>query len=196
MNHRSFFEGPMMPLTAPDVWGGAEEDAVFEGSIDCNPYDTDPRLRVPVVNLQVCVGRWISGWTHSESPRSPRSSVPTPTCSTRRSAPRSSPPARTGPPTTRINHRLSEEVVVSAPRSSPLTKARRTARATPRRQPVPRPVPPRPARSRGRRPHPRSPLGRAAGRRCQRALAPAWTVDAAAKAWGTELPRSGSATSS
>ncbi len=61
MNHRSFFEGPMMPLTVPDVWGGVEEDAVFEGSIDCNPYDADPRLRVPVVNLQVCVGRWIAG---------------------------------------------------------------------------------------------------------------------------------------
>ncbi|UWE07686.1 ATP-binding protein [Actinacidiphila bryophytorum] len=61
VNHRNFFEGPMMPLTAPDVWEGAEEDAVFEGSIDCNPYDPDPRLRAPLVNLQVCVGRWITG---------------------------------------------------------------------------------------------------------------------------------------
>ncbi|WP_327290402.1 ATP-binding protein [Streptomyces sp. NBC_01198] len=61
INHRNLFEGPMLPLTAPDVWQGAEEDAVFEGSIDCNPYDPDPGLRVPVVNLQVCVGRWILG---------------------------------------------------------------------------------------------------------------------------------------
>ncbi|MEW2519026.1 ATP-binding protein [Actinacidiphila alni] len=61
INHRNFFEGPMMPITAPDVWERAEEDAVFEGSIDCNPYDPDLGLRVPVVNLQVCVGRWILG---------------------------------------------------------------------------------------------------------------------------------------
>ena len=61
INHRNFFEGPMVPLTAPDVWGGIEDDAVFEGSIDCNPYDTDPHLRVPIVNLQVCVGRWALG---------------------------------------------------------------------------------------------------------------------------------------
>lgn len=61
VNHRAFFEGPMLPVTAPDLWNGAEEDSVFEGSIDCNPYDPDPRLRVPVVNLQVSVGRWILG---------------------------------------------------------------------------------------------------------------------------------------
>jgi anti-sigma regulatory factor (Ser/Thr protein kinase) len=61
INHRNFFEGPMVPLTAPDVWEGVEEDAIFEGSIDCNPYDPDSALRVPVVNLQVCVGRWILG---------------------------------------------------------------------------------------------------------------------------------------
>ncbi|WTR15321.1 ATP-binding protein [Streptomyces sp. NBC_00138] len=61
VNHRAFFEGPMVPLTAPDLWNGVEEDSVFEGSIDCNPYDPDQRLRVPVVNLQVSVGRWILG---------------------------------------------------------------------------------------------------------------------------------------
>ncbi|MFI1092184.1 ATP-binding protein [Streptomyces sp. NPDC020917] len=61
INHRNYFEGPMMPLTDPDVWEGVEEDVVFEGSIDCNPYDPDSGLRVPVVNLQVCVGRWILG---------------------------------------------------------------------------------------------------------------------------------------
>jgi hypothetical protein len=60
INHRSCFDGPMVPILAPDLWDGVEEDAVFEGSIDCNPYDEDPRLRAPVVNLQVCVGRWIS----------------------------------------------------------------------------------------------------------------------------------------
>ncbi|MFJ5608355.1 ATP-binding protein [Streptomyces sp. NPDC093221] len=59
INHRSLFEGPMLPLAAPDVWDGVEEDAVFEGSIDCDPYDEDPRLRMPVVNLHVAVGRWI-----------------------------------------------------------------------------------------------------------------------------------------
>lgn len=61
VNHRNFFEGPMLPLTAPDLWDGVEEDSVFEGSIDCNPYDPDPRLHVPVVNLQVSVGRYILG---------------------------------------------------------------------------------------------------------------------------------------
>ena len=61
INHRSFFEGAMMPLTTSDARDGAEEDALFEGSIDCNPYDADARLRVPVVNLQVCLGRWILG---------------------------------------------------------------------------------------------------------------------------------------
>ena len=61
MNHRNFFEGAMMPLTTTDSRDKAEEDAVFEGSIDCYPYDTDPRLRVPVVNIQVCLGRHILG---------------------------------------------------------------------------------------------------------------------------------------
>ena len=59
VNHRTFFEGLMLPLTAPDLWDDVEEDSVFEGSIDCNPYDPDPRLHVPVVNLQVSVGRYI-----------------------------------------------------------------------------------------------------------------------------------------
>ncbi|UWE13024.1 ATP-binding protein [Actinacidiphila bryophytorum] len=61
VNHRAFFEGPTVPVTAPDIWDGAEDDAVFEGSIDCTPYATDPRLRIPVVNLQISVGRWILG---------------------------------------------------------------------------------------------------------------------------------------
>ena len=60
LNHRTFFEGAMMPLTT-DPRGEAEEDAVFEGSIDCNPYDPHTRLRVPVVNIQVCRGHWILG---------------------------------------------------------------------------------------------------------------------------------------
>jgi anti-sigma regulatory factor (Ser/Thr protein kinase) len=61
VDHRAFFEGPMLPVTAPDLWDGAEEDSVFEGSIDCNPHDPDPRLRIPVANLQISVGRWILG---------------------------------------------------------------------------------------------------------------------------------------
>lgn len=59
VGHRAFFEGPMLPVTAPDLWDGAEEDSVFEGSVDCHPHDPDPRLRIPVVNLQISVGRWI-----------------------------------------------------------------------------------------------------------------------------------------
>ena len=51
----------MMPLTATGSRDDAELDAVFEGSIDCNPYDTDDRLRIPVVNIQVSLGRWILG---------------------------------------------------------------------------------------------------------------------------------------
>ena len=61
INHRTSFEGAMMPLTATDSRDDAELDAVFEGSIDCNPYDTDDRLRIPVVNIQVSLGRWILG---------------------------------------------------------------------------------------------------------------------------------------
>ncbi len=61
VDHRAFFEGPMVPVTAPDLWDGVEEDTVFEGSIDCNPYAPDPRLRIPVVNLQVSIGRYILG---------------------------------------------------------------------------------------------------------------------------------------
>ncbi|WP_405583319.1 DUF6907 domain-containing protein [Streptomyces sp. NBC_01190] len=61
INHRNLFEGAMMPLTATDRRSDAEEDAVFEGSIDCNPYDADTHLRAPVVNIQVCLGRWILG---------------------------------------------------------------------------------------------------------------------------------------
>ncbi|MEW1866452.1 hypothetical protein AB0399_39790 [Streptomyces sp. NPDC088194] len=61
INHRNFFEGPMMPLTATNSRDDAEEDAVFAGSIDCNPYDTAIRLRVPVVNIQVSPGHWILG---------------------------------------------------------------------------------------------------------------------------------------
>ena len=61
VNHRTFFEGAMMPLSTTGTRDDAEEDAVFEGSIDCNPYDTDPRLRIPVANIQVSPGHWIPG---------------------------------------------------------------------------------------------------------------------------------------
>ncbi|MFI0718425.1 ATP-binding protein [Streptomyces sp. NPDC021224] len=61
VHHRTFFEGPLMPVTAPDLWGGPQDEPVLEGSIDCNPHDPDPRLRVPVVNLQLAEGRWILG---------------------------------------------------------------------------------------------------------------------------------------
>jgi hypothetical protein len=61
VNHRAFFEGPTMPVTAPGLWDGAEEEPVLEGSIDCNPNDPDPRKRIPVVNLQVAEGRWVLG---------------------------------------------------------------------------------------------------------------------------------------
>jgi hypothetical protein len=61
ISHRNFFEGQMMPVVAPDAHGVAEEEAVFEGSIDCNPYAPDPRERVPVVNIQVCLDYWILG---------------------------------------------------------------------------------------------------------------------------------------
>jgi hypothetical protein len=61
INHRNFFESPMMPLTATNSRDDAEEDAVFAGSIDCNPYDAAIRLRVPDVNIQVGAGHWILG---------------------------------------------------------------------------------------------------------------------------------------
>lgn len=61
VSHRTFFEGPLLPVTAPDLWDGPEDEPVFEGSIDCNPHDADPRLRVPVVNLRIAEGRWVLG---------------------------------------------------------------------------------------------------------------------------------------
>ncbi|WP_333769310.1 DUF6907 domain-containing protein [Streptomyces sp. IBSBF 2435] len=61
INHRNFFEGPLVLLTATGGGDDAEEDAVFAGSIDCNPYDPDDRLRVPVVNIQVSPDHWILG---------------------------------------------------------------------------------------------------------------------------------------
>lgn len=61
INHRTFFEGQMMPLIPTGSRGEAEEDAVLEGSIDCNPYDPEPGLRRPHVTVQVCVGYWIRG---------------------------------------------------------------------------------------------------------------------------------------
>ncbi|MFI0894854.1 DUF6907 domain-containing protein [Streptomyces sp. NPDC020983] len=61
VNHRTFFEGPLMPVTAPDLWDGPQDEPVLEGSIDCNPHDPDPRKRIPVANLQLAEGRWILG---------------------------------------------------------------------------------------------------------------------------------------
>ncbi|WP_051951122.1 ATP-binding protein [Actinacidiphila yeochonensis] len=61
VNHRTFFEGPTMPVTAPDLWDGPKDEPVFEGSIDCNPHDPDPRKRDPLVNLQLAEGRWVLG---------------------------------------------------------------------------------------------------------------------------------------
>jgi hypothetical protein len=50
-----------VPLTTTNSRDDAEEDVVFAGSIDCNPYDTDRRRRVPVVNIQVGPSHWILG---------------------------------------------------------------------------------------------------------------------------------------
>lgn len=61
VSHRSLFEGQMVPLVTPDLNAAAEDDAILEGAIDCNPYDPNPDLRRPHVTLQVCVGYWIRG---------------------------------------------------------------------------------------------------------------------------------------
>lgn len=61
VSHRTFFEGQMMPLVTPDLSAEVEEDAVFEGSTDCNPYAPDITLRQPHVTLQVTAGHWIRG---------------------------------------------------------------------------------------------------------------------------------------
>lgn len=61
INHRNFFEGPLMRLTATSGRGDAEEDVIFAGSIDCNPYDADTHLHVPVVNIQVSPSHWVLG---------------------------------------------------------------------------------------------------------------------------------------
>lgn len=61
INHRTFFEGQLMPVTAPDLWEGAQEEPVFEATIDCSPHDLEPHRRVPLVNLQIVDGRWVLG---------------------------------------------------------------------------------------------------------------------------------------
>ncbi len=61
IDHRSLFDGPTMPITAPGRWDDTEDDAVFEPSIHCAPNHPNPGLRVPVANLQVSDGRWIIG---------------------------------------------------------------------------------------------------------------------------------------
>jgi hypothetical protein len=61
INHRSFFEGQMVTIVTPGSKGEAEEEAVFEGSIDCAPCNPDPASCVPVVTLQVCPGYVIPG---------------------------------------------------------------------------------------------------------------------------------------
>jgi hypothetical protein len=61
IGHRTFFEGQLMNLVSPRRKGEAEEEAVFEGSIDCTPYAEDDSVRVPVVNIQVSPEYWILG---------------------------------------------------------------------------------------------------------------------------------------
>ncbi|MFJ5608118.1 DUF6907 domain-containing protein [Streptomyces sp. NPDC093221] len=61
IEHRTFFEGQTVSLV--ETWPGnaAEEEVVLGGSIDCAPYASDPRFRLPVVNIQVCPEHWIAG---------------------------------------------------------------------------------------------------------------------------------------
>ncbi|MYS19885.1 methyltransferase, FxLD system [Streptomyces sp. SID4948] len=61
VSHRSFFEGQVLNVVAPDARGEAEEEVVFEGSIDCNPYAADAGLRVPVVNISAYPEHWVLG---------------------------------------------------------------------------------------------------------------------------------------
>ncbi|MBD0738281.1 DUF6907 domain-containing protein [Streptomyces sp. CBMA29] len=61
IEHRTFFEG--QPVSLVETWPGntAEEEVLLGGSIDCAPYASDPRFRLPVVNIQVCPEHWIAG---------------------------------------------------------------------------------------------------------------------------------------
>jgi anti-sigma regulatory factor (Ser/Thr protein kinase) len=61
VSHRSFFEGQIIDVVAPDAHGKAEEEAVFEASIDCTPYAEDPEPRVPVVDIHAYPEHWILG---------------------------------------------------------------------------------------------------------------------------------------
>ena len=61
ISHRGCFDGTTMMLSRESKGPEPEEDAVFEGSIDCTPYADEPWARVPVVNIQVCLGTWILG---------------------------------------------------------------------------------------------------------------------------------------
>ena len=59
LSHRGCFDGTTMMLSRESKGPEPEEDAVFEGSIDCTPYAAERWARVPMVNIQVCLGTWI-----------------------------------------------------------------------------------------------------------------------------------------
>ncbi|MEW1862730.1 hypothetical protein AB0399_20560 [Streptomyces sp. NPDC088194] len=54
INHHQEIHGQTLPLRTPDpCHPDAQSVTVFRGSIDCDPYATEPDLRVPVFNFHL-----------------------------------------------------------------------------------------------------------------------------------------------
>jgi hypothetical protein len=96
IGHRSFFEGRMMGLATPGTRGRPEEEAVFEGSIDCVPYAVNAEAACPSSTSRSAPATGSSAWTRTALPKSPPNYGLRPTSWPTRCAPRWLPPARTG----------------------------------------------------------------------------------------------------
>jgi hypothetical protein len=65
VSHYANFPGQLLPVSSPGcipcaVPAGHQEE-VLRGSLDCNPYDDDPGLRIPVANIEVVADHWLTG---------------------------------------------------------------------------------------------------------------------------------------
>jgi hypothetical protein len=57
--HHAPFSGQLLPVSCDSSPG--RPTVILFGSINCNPYDEDSELRVPVVNLQIVDDYWSNG---------------------------------------------------------------------------------------------------------------------------------------
>jgi hypothetical protein len=61
INHHRPFSGQTVRVYTPaNTHAEPVEEEVLHGSIDCNPYATQPEARTPVVNLHLAAESWIT----------------------------------------------------------------------------------------------------------------------------------------